>query len=503
MMKDKDNKKKLNRRSFLRAGAVGAAGAALAACKPETIIQTVEVPGEDVIVKETVQVPADAKPNAFGYAEWHPESAVELEWWAHNPNDAAGPGANTRHIMEAFRAMYPKIDVQPSPSSWAAGATPLEKLAAAYAAGVGTPDVFLMYGASEEVVGNNWGYHVSEEMMPKEDIERLGYYENKLLLTSDGDDRTTEITSLQHFPLILYSVPAFEEAGVTADDLGTYFEDAIPALKELTKTDTDGTVLQAGFSFWHWLWPNFPVQAGSPYFNKETQKFEWTDDDAFKYACSFLRDLVQVHKITSPQIIFNEWNALADGLTAMTFNDSWMLRAYNVNFADADVRSRPMLRLKGGDYKGVRSKNYSAGVAVSKLLEDNDKLQSAFQFWKFTYYNTAMQIDLGFENLSIVTLKNAPDYKALFEGQGVPATGTLDRGQRIAEALYLGHEDNKDTSQWLYTGRLREQYPLFKGLLEGLVGTDRPIDELVEEYQGICQSDWDDNHWYVPGVIAA
>ena len=96
----------ISRREFLRLTAMAATGAALSACKPEIVKETVivEKPVEK-IVKETVVVEATGQKNSYGYVDWHPDQPVELEWWAHNIGDSAGPGANDRRILEGFHSM--------------------------------------------------------------------------------------------------------------------------------------------------------------------------------------------------------------------------------------------------------------------------------------------------------------------------------------------------------------------------------------------------------------
>lgn len=503
-------RKRLSRRDFLRLGAGAASGAMLAACVSATpqVVEVEKVVEKIVTVEVEKEAMAEPQRNAFGYVEWHPDEPVELVWWAHNVNDPTGPGANDRHILQGFHAMYPNIEVKGTPAGgWTAGAgvTPLERYAAAFAAGVDTPDVFIMHGASDLVVGNGWGLPVTEELMPIEDRERLGYVERRLLGTK-GDDRVTELASIMHTPVLFCSVPAFEEAGLTRADLGDYFEDAIPALQELTKLEGD-SVARAGWNMWSWLWPNLPVQAGSQYFNKETQKLEWSDDEAFMYACQFFRDLVQKHKVTSPEVMFDPTHGIPDDLSATTFNDSWMQRFYNLNRPDADTRVRKNLILKnqvGGDQKkGHLSLRYSVGIGVAANIEDPVREKAAVEFWKYCYYNTSNQVDLGWENVSAVTLKNPPDYETMMEV--VPEEGSIDPSFRTAECLYVGftHGGVEDVDEWLDLGQLRQQYPIFIAMCEELAATDRPIKEVVEDYQARCQTDWEENLWYIPGVVKA
>lgn len=497
-------KKIFNRRDFLRAGALGAAGVAMAACKPETIIQTVEVPGEQVIVKETVQVPvemtAEAKPNIYGYVDWHPDEMVDLVHWGQDTTEMVGPGAAANRTLIGFHGMYPTIRVHEQASAmWAGGMEPQDKLAAVFTAGVDTPDVFLNYGNSDLSVGNGWALPVDEEMMPVEDRQRLGYKELRLLQTR-GDDSVTELAALVMGPVLFYRVDAFEEVGITPADLGDYFEDAIPALKELTKKDSDGTILRAGFRLRPIHWLELPIQAGSQWFNKETRKFEWVDDEAILYACQFYRDLYQTHKICSMEIP-QPFQAIPDNLTATAMDYSWVERFLRLVRTDCTQhRARNILRLKGGDKKGYWGTNSSMGISISTQIKDPIRLRAAKEFWKYCYYNTTNQADLGIENNQVIFLNNPPDYASF--AANLPETGALTRpDDRRAEVQYTLWKDmGSCPDDWLDLGSLPMQSDIYAAMSDEIAGTDRPLKEILADYQAQAQANWDANLWYVPGL---
>jgi ribosomal protein S17E len=39
-------------------------------------------------------------------------------------------------------------------------------------------------------------------------------------------------------------------------------------------------------------------------------------------------------------------------------------------------------------------------------------------------------------------------------------------------------------------------------MMQEVAGTDKPLKEIVENYQAQCQADWEENLWYVPDVVA-
>jgi multiple sugar transport system substrate-binding protein len=115
---EKMKEKKLSRRSFLRLGALTAAGAAVAACQPKTVIVEKEVEKEVTkVVKETVVVEAP------------PLEEVELEVW-HTEDEFDA-------IIPNFQLEHPNVKVNFQHYPWGEY---FEKLEITYAAG-DPPDV--------------------------------------------------------------------------------------------------------------------------------------------------------------------------------------------------------------------------------------------------------------------------------------------------------------------------------------------------------------------------
>jgi len=507
----KVERKSLSRRDFLRLAAGAASGAVLAGCAPptpatpEVIKETVEVP-----VKVTVEVPIEPTgvKNAFGYVEWHPDEPVEVAHWGRDINTPEGPGAVERRTLEGFHTMYPNIRVKVDPATWFGAVTPYEKYATAFAAGVGTPATLCMHVGSDICVFSEWTKPITEEHMPVEDRERFGYFQMRLLETRGQPDVVTELGSVMWAPLLYYRPDLLEEAGLTADDLGEYWEDAIPAMQEITKVAADGTILQAAFSHWRYVWPNFVAQAGSPYFNKETQRFEWSTDEAFIYACQFFRDMHQKYKIISPETP-EPSVAMPDGFAATGLCDGWLERYFRNQRPDCDYRARPILKLKNQvgtkQLKGRLSQMYAFGTGVCTGIEDPIVERAALEWWKYCYYNAAVQFDLGRENGSFCTLANPPDYDQMvansIEGGVLPKSGSIPKSARIAETLWTSYTEEKDRTEWDDHGRLRQQHPIYTPLTQEVAGTDRPIVEILEEYQALIQADWEQNLWNIPGVV--
>ena len=446
-----------------------------------------------------VQVQAPAATNGYGYVEWHPSEPVEIEFWGHNFNNSAREGAQDRRTTDAFEKMYPEIKVKRVNNDWGGTVWPLEKVAAAFSAGSGMPDIFIMHGLPDVCAMNGWSMGVTEDMMPAADRQRLGYKELRFL-TLQGDTRMIDLGAIIDGYLLFYRRDILEAAGVKPEDLGDYVEDAIPVFKELTKVDSTGAIVQAGIKLTETSWPAMAIQAGSDFFNKETKKFDWANSDPIIYAAQLWRDLHNVHKVTSLETPAPH-TGLPDGLCAMGQNGSWTGRWLKVNSPDADVRIRKTLKFKPATKKGTTGMLYSIGLGINPQIKDQNKMKAAIEYWKYAYYNTANQADLGFENFGALTLNSAPDYKAM--DADVPPTGKITPGQMTAEGLYTLSEDYSNMAERIDIGQLwNEDYlePIWTAMLQEIVKTNGDLKTIIAKYQDQMQANWDENHWYVPGV---
>jgi hypothetical protein len=198
------------------------------------------------------------------------------------------------------------------------------------------------------------------------------------------------------------------------------------------------------------------------------------------------------------------YQAIPDNLTATAMDYSWVERFLRMARTDVTtVRARNILRLRGGDKKGYWGTNSSMGISISTLLQDPLKLRAAKEFWKYCYYNTSNQADLGIENNQVVFLNNPPDYGSSVAG--LPETGALERAQdRRAEVQYtLWRDMASHPEDWLDLGNLANtQGDIYTAMSEEIAGTNRPLREILEEFQAQAQANWDENLWYIPGVGA-
>jgi ABC-type glycerol-3-phosphate transport system substrate-binding protein len=248
-------KRRLNRRDFLRLSAVTAAGAAIAACapaapsvveveKPVVVEKEVvkEVPVEKVVEKE-VEVVVTATPAA------KPEGNPVIRWQHDGGGvyaDAAAKGA------ARFNEDHPDITllIEPRPPE------AFEKLMAAMVAGV-APDIWEWWGlwfAKMHQKGQAMDMQpFVDATMTEEDIADFvpNEWENFGRLSFKPNTRVA-MPRYINFMWIHYNIDALDEAGVDHPDINWTTDDMADAALRLVKKASDGTVERFGMNFPAW-----------------------------------------------------------------------------------------------------------------------------------------------------------------------------------------------------------------------------------------------------------
>jgi len=149
------NNRKLNRRGFLRFAALGSAAGIIAACKPETVVETVVKEVEKVVketvivegtpkvvervVKETVIVEKEAE-EPIGF-----QGTIMYHGGSFRPQESTGPGSPARIVPQVladeWQAMHPGVTIEFVDSP--AGQAPLEWVQTQLLGGTG-PDIFAL-----------------------------------------------------------------------------------------------------------------------------------------------------------------------------------------------------------------------------------------------------------------------------------------------------------------------------------------------------------------------
>src|SRR5690554_4187007 len=211
---------------------------ALGACtaQPETIIQTVEVPGETIV--ETIEVEVEGE-TVIVTATPEPE-APQLEifhWWT-----APGEREAADEMFAAMNAAYPDIEIVENPVAGGGGVSHRVVLQGRMAAGI-PPDTFQTLGGAEMKAYVDGG-----ALEPLTDLyDELGYGDviPGPLLSAVSVDGVPYIVPLNmHIQNILYyNLPLFEELGLTPP---TNFEELMAAIEAIQAANPDMTPLALG-----------------------------------------------------------------------------------------------------------------------------------------------------------------------------------------------------------------------------------------------------------------
>lgn len=173
-------RKTLGRREFLRGLGFAAAGAALAACQPEVIKETVKetviVEGEEVIVKETVEVVTEREVEKVVTATPGPPSPVELQWWSFGlglPSEEWPHGKWEQSLADTYMEANEAVTIIYQAMGWDS----LTKLYTTIAAG--NPPNLVLRGGVDQILYAFEGNCALEFDLPDEFQEDLpeGWYE--------------------------------------------------------------------------------------------------------------------------------------------------------------------------------------------------------------------------------------------------------------------------------------------------------------------------------------
>jgi multiple sugar transport system substrate-binding protein len=290
------DKQKLNRRDFLRLAGGLAAGTALAACQPKTVIvegtpkvvkETVIVEGTPKVVKETVIVEKEVMPTP----KLAKEAKLSFMFWG-DPTEQVGFSARPRALMEK----YPNIEVE---EIGVVGQNYDTKLYTMVAGGVG-PDVFISHNwkalslVSRELplditpFIDRDGYDLSDLFPGSVDYFR---YEGKLYgLPLDFPTRAMS-----------YNTDLFDEAGLEYpsadwDDDTWDWDRFLQAAQALTDKTGDVPVFgwDTPYTQWSclpWIWTN-----GGRFFNDDRTECLVTEPESVE-AFQFQADLIHKYEV--------------------------------------------------------------------------------------------------------------------------------------------------------------------------------------------------------------
>ena len=300
--------RKLTRRVFMRLFGSGAAAAAIAACQPQVVTET-------VVVKETVEVKVEVEKPA-------PSVAGELIFWGHDqhPIDLAATG---------FVERYPDIEwVSPHPADRG------QKIRAAMAAGSGCPDLFW----AEATDAQDWGCNdlltdLTEELAPyKDDFHPLKMNETFIAKTGKNIGWPGDISVSAYY----YRPEKFEEAGFADVDFDALtYDDFCLMASEMAKQGLYSFVFPG--DGWSALYMFTLHQLGGTVVSQDGQSI-MAGDDLGVQAMSIVKQLwdcgggLDVAWWSAPY-----WAAIQEGTLVGDFAAAWAKGFWEAQIATADA----------------------------------------------------------------------------------------------------------------------------------------------------------------------
>jgi multiple sugar transport system substrate-binding protein len=412
--------KKVSRRKFLQGFGLAAAGAAVAACQPQTVIVEKEVEKvvketvvvetekevekvvketvvvekekvvkETVVVKEQVEVrvqdtglpwqyspigsPNNGEPITFSYWDWHQPRIDMMERW-----------------FPKYSDLYPnaQFEITNTPFSdyWT-------KAKAAIPAGE-APDLMYFhqgYGNFQTFVWGGLLEAFPEDMFPPTEMKDTF---TSLSAWLGPKDQIYWIPTGAMSEAIYYNKDMFEEVGLTGEDIPITWDDLVVFAKELTQYDSAGRVDISGFdtngyemSTWQFRWKNYG---------------KWLWDEDYRYPCyaqeeiietlQWFVDLREKHKIVD--LDFLGWmDAFGSGKAFMVPGWSWFTGWMNVNQPQVNYGVRRIPSIDGDFPPCAGPGSADPQSIVVPVTNPPERKMAALDVIAFLYSNPEFLID--------------------------------------------------------------------------------------------------------------
>ncbi|MEN6478334.1 MAG: extracellular solute-binding protein [Anaerolineales bacterium] len=312
----------LNRRQLLRSMAVGTAGVVLAACQPKVVEkvvkETVIVEGTPKVIEKTVVVEKEGPPpTAAKY-----EKVIVWGWW--EPRMAFYQDA-----ANALMDQNPDIEVEvislPGDQLWS-------KVLPATAAGTGPTLLKQKPTYYFSFLDNGLLEPYPEEIFPI-DWWKTNFPDTWDIYGKEGRQYVYLDGSMAN--LLMYNRTMFEAVGLDPQTPPVSWDELINMGKQLTKTDSAGTILEEGLILGEYPWINAVYQLGGSLVNiadDGTRTSAMLSEPAVK-AFTWLCELYTKHKISSREFLTYE-EAIGTSKAAMGLMTSWIVGTFDTTYPD-------------------------------------------------------------------------------------------------------------------------------------------------------------------------
>ena len=374
-----DNGKQISRRAFLRLCAASAGGALLAACQPQVIEKTVEVPVEKEVPVEVTRIVEKEGETVVEEvvvtATPAPNIAAEISVWH---QDWDGLNRILAWATGAYSQVQPEVTVNLVPTGYG---DLLTKMLPAVAAGnegdvnylytdwVGASDVTQVFLDITDIAG---GIGALEERFFPAALTAVAAPEGKVYYYP-------YVSGLSDCVLCLDS-DDFAAEGVdwnAWDDLGIVIEDC----KKVTKIDDAGTMTHASYSmkgsYYHLMF-SLAYQLGGTIYDTETATWKYSSDEGIA-ALQFFHDVIHKDRLFDWDFVTDAFQDMANDTLSMISWGSWTYSVL-VNNYDLPIEAVPMPSHPDA-VERVLSPSPIGSWALSKRLPDDPaKLDAAIGF---------------------------------------------------------------------------------------------------------------------------
>jgi len=496
----------ISRRQMLKLMAAGTAATWLAACAPKatevpaaepTSVPAVEAtepaatvaapptqtPGAEMVTGAVVES-YEAGQQAYGwYDEHHPSNPVELLIWGPSGDETSPFIRVINAAMDRFAEKYPEITLHSEPVPWGDLDT---KINAAVAAKQG-PDIIWEADREGE-------YARRGVIRPIDDIIRADYIsEHKFYEVRPLDDgKLYWIHTSIMGPIVYGNKQIMEEAGITAEDVPTSWEEFAKFCQQFTQFEGD-QMTRAGFAFngyARYIWDDMMYQQGA-HVQSATKSFINSSESA--HAWQTLVDMYDTYKINDRAFLnFDE----AFGTGNAAFAQVWTWFGDNLAENYPDVEWIPVLYPTfSGEGPYGRFDYDGPGWMITTLAED-EKLDAAREFFLFHAYDYQYLVERSHSQGLVLVTEPHPNYEKLFAEVRAKENPTVQDNIDASLAVL----SKEFAGGMTFPGEVSAPFDgMWQQMEEAILYNNRPIDEVLTEYEGLYDEMLaNTNFWVTP-----
>jgi ABC-type glycerol-3-phosphate transport system substrate-binding protein len=129
--------------------------------------------------------------------------------------------------------------------------------------------------------------------------------------------------------------------GITPDQIPGNWDDFIKMAQQLTKTDANGVITQAGCSmndYWarEWLWHTLVYQQGGWLYNESGTEALWNSEEGIR-ALQFIKDFYHTFKVDGAEFL-SKYDAFGNEVAAMYIDQGYTAAGINDGFPQMEGR---------------------------------------------------------------------------------------------------------------------------------------------------------------------